>query len=105
MCDEAERAFSRSHSASALRSLSKQSSDPFRFTGLDAAPKMLSALRSTQTTKRDLSVIMHPTAKAEETPPGRDPPGAALSGPRMREPDRRRLATTCADLVNGKQMF
>ena len=32
-------------------------------------------------------------------------PGAALSGPRMREPDRRRLATTCADLVNGKQMF
>jgi hypothetical protein len=67
MCDEAERAFSRSHSASALRSLSKQSSNPFRFTGLDAAPKMLSALRSTQTTKRDLSVIKHSIAKAEET--------------------------------------
>src|ERR1700674_1943065 len=75
MCDEDERAFSRSHSASALRSLSKQSSDPFRFTGLDAAPKMLSALRSTQTTKRDLSVIMHPIAKAEETAPGWDPWG------------------------------
>src|SRR5690242_14220954 len=56
-----DRALSRSHSDCARACSSKIRSAPFLFTGLEAGPKMLWGLRSTQTTKRLVSAIVVPS--------------------------------------------
>jgi hypothetical protein len=52
------RAFSLSHSACALSSLSKHKNEPLRITGAEAGPKMLAGLRCVNTLKKRVLAVI-----------------------------------------------